>query len=403
MAGKRDAAGLTRADAIAQLEAVREVLRAISRSPSDLEGVLNIVVERAARLCRAEMGAIHLPASEGFYRVVAVWGLRPEHAAYELEHLSPLTEGTVVGRVVLSGDMVQIEDAAADPNYTWPGRTIGGFRTIMGVPIRKDEQLIGVVNLARSEVRRFSPDEIELVQTFADQAAIVLDNVSLLGTIKRQRDELARYLPSTVADLVSAAEGEQLLAGHRREVSAVFSDLRGFTAFAESAEPEEVLNLVRQYHQEMGAIIVAHHGTLEHYAGDGMMVFLNDPTEVPEHPTEAVRMAIEMRDRFSELASAWRRQGWELGLGVGISVGYASLGRIGFEGHYGYAVIGTVANLAARLCSLAEPGQIVLTERAYARVEALCEARRLGSFDLKGLRRPVEVYEVTSLREGAAS
>lgn len=386
-------------EAGAQLEAVREVLRAISRAPFDLEGVLNIVVERAAKLCHAELGAIHLPADEGFYKVVAVWGLRPEHAAYETEHPSPITQDTVVGRVVLSGDVVQLEDAAADPTYTWAGRSIGGFRTIIGVPIRKGDQLIGVVNLGRNEVRRFSDEEIELVRTFADQAAIVLDNVRLLGTIDRQREELARYLPSTVAELVSSAEGEQLLAGHRREVSTVFCDLRGFTAFAESAEPEEVLDLLREYHREMGAIIVAHGGTLEHFAGDGMMIFLNDPKPVADHPVQAVRMAVAMRERFEELAQRWRRLGFELGLGVGVSMGYATLGRIGFEGHLGYAVIGSVANLAARLCQIAEPGQIVVSERAYTRVEPIVEATPLGSVELKGFRRPIEVFAVTALRE----
>jgi class 3 adenylate cyclase len=393
-----EASGLTRDDAIAQLDAVREVLRAISERPFDLEGVLNIVVERAARLCHAELGAVHVPAGEGFYRVVAVWGLKPEHAAYEQEHLSPITQATVVGRVVLTGDVVQIEDAAADPTYTWAGRSIGGFRTIIGVPIRKDDQLIGVVNLGRNEVRRFSAEEIALVQTFADQAAIVLDNVRLLGTIDRQREEIARYLPSTVADLISTSDGEQLLAGHRREVTAVFCDLRGFTAFAEAAEPEEVLPLLRQFHEEMGAIILAHHGTLEHYAGDGMMVFLNDPEIVPDHPLEAVRMAVAMRDRFAELAAGWHRQGFELGLGIGLSIGFATLGRIGFEGHYGYAVIGSVANLAARLCAMAEPGHIVLSERAYARVEGSFEATALGAFELKGFRRPVEAYALKGLR-----
>ena len=385
-----------------QLDAVREVLRAISRAPFDVEGVLGIVVERAAKLCHAELGMVFVPGDEGFYRGAAAWGMRPEHAVYEMEHQTPITHGTVVGRVVLSGEAAQIEDAGSDPTYTWKeGQSIGGFRTIMGVPIRKGEQLIGVVNLARNEVRPFTDDEIELVRTFADQAAIVLDNVRLLGTIDRQREELARYLPSTVAELVSSAEGEQLLAGHRREVSAVFCDLRGFTSFAESAEPEEVLDLLREYHREMGAITVAHGGTVEHYAGDGMMIFLNDPEPVDEHPAQAVRMAVAMRKRFEELAEGWRRQGFELGLGIGVSVGYATLGRIGFEGHFGYAVIGTVANLAARLCAVAEPGQIVLSERAYARVETLVEAESLGPVELKGLRRPIGAFAIRALRQGA--
>ena len=396
---RRPAIGL---DASAQLEAVREVLRAISRAPFDLEGVLGIVVERAASLCSADLGMVFVPAGEGFYRGAAAWGMKPEHAAYEMEHQTPITQGTVVGRVVLSGDAVQVEDSAADPMYTWKeGRSIGGYRSIMGVPIRTGEQLIGVVNLARNEVRRFSADEIELVRTFADQAAIVLDNVRLLSTIERQREELARYLPSTVVELLSSAEGEQLLAGHRREVSAVFCDLRGFTSFAESAEPEEVLDVLREYHREMGALVLDHGGTVEHFAGDGMMIFLNDPTPVPDHPAEAVRMALEMRDRFGGLTERWRRLGFELGLGLGISVGYATLGRIGFEGHFGYAVIGSVANLAARLCAIAEPGQIVLSERAYTRVELLVEATALGPMEFKGFRRPVEAYAVSALRPGS--
>ena len=382
-----------------QLEAVREVLRAISRSPFDMDGVLGIVVERLARLCHAEIGMIYVPAGEGFYRGAAAWGMAPEHVTYEREHPTPLTHGTLVGRVVLAGDTVEIEDAMADPAYAWrEGQRIGGFRTMLGVPVRKEERLIGVVGLARMDVRPFSADEIELARTFADQAAIVIDNVRLLGTIERQREELAHYLPSTVATLISTPEGEQLLAGHRREVSAVFCDLRGFTAFAEAAEPEEVLGVLREYHEEMGEIILRHRGTLEHYAGDGMMVFLNDPEAVADHPLEAVRMALEMRDRFAELAAGWRRQGFELGIGIGLSIGYATLGRIGFRGHYGYAVIGTVANLAARLCALAEPGQIVLSERAFARVEASCEGVSLGPVELKGFRRPVEAYDLQGLR-----
>jgi adenylate cyclase len=159
-----------------------------------------------------------------------------------------------------------------------------------------------------------------------------------------------------------------------------------------------VLGVLREYHEEMGAIILRHEGTLEHYAGDGMMIFLNDPEPVVDHPLEAVRMAVEMRDRFGELAAGWRRQGFRLGLGIGLSIGYATLGRIGFKGHYGYAVIGSVANLAARLCALAEPGHIVLSERAYARVEDSAEATAMGSFELKGFREPVEAYDLAGLR-----
>lgn len=383
-----------------ELEAIREVLRAIRRSPFDMDRVLRVVAERSSSLCHADYAMIHVPGADGYYRAAAKWGPMPqEQATYELEHPTPVTPGTVVGRVVLSGDAVQIEDAETDPAYTWKeGQQLGQFHTMLGVPIRTEDTLVGVVSLLRSTVRPYSADEIELARTFADQAAIVIENVRLLRTIERQREELARYLPSTVARLVSSAEGERLLAGHRREVTAVFCDLRGFTAFAEAAEPEEVLRLLRQYHEEMGAIITAHGGTLEHYAGDAMMVFLNDPEPVADHPMEAVRMALDMRDRFGQLASDWRREGFELGLGIAISVGFASLGRIGFEGHYGYAAIGSTPNLAARLCALARPGQIVLSERVFNRVEGGTVAVPMGSFELKGFRRPVAAYELTGLR-----
>jgi adenylate cyclase len=382
----------------AQLEAMREVLRAISESPFDLERVLDIVVERMSKLCHADIGIVYLPVGDGTYIGAAGYATNPAHAEYERTHPTPVTPGTQVGRVVLSGGPVQIEDAATDPSYTWKeGRELGGFRTLLGVPIRKEGRLLGTVGLARFEVQPFSRDEIELVQTFADQAAIVIDNVRLARTIDRQREELARYLPSTVAEMISSPEGEALLAGHRQEVTAVFADLRGFTNFAESAEPEEMFDVLREYHREMGAIIVAHRATLEHFAGDGMMIFLNDPEPVPDHPAEGVRMAVEMRDRFAGLAERWRRAGFDLGLGIGISVGYATLGRIGFEGHYGYAILGSVANLAARLCAVAEPGQIVLSERLYARVEQIVTASSLGQLELKGFRRPVAAYALMEL------
>lgn len=386
------------AELAAQLDAVREVLRAISASPFDLDGILTIVAERMTELCRADLAAIFVPSREGFYRSAATVSMSTEGATWIRTHETEVTPGTMVGRVVLSGDVVQMEDALNDPNYTWQaGRQAVGFRTLLGVPIRKESRIIGVVCLGRNEVRPFDQREIELVRTFADQAAIVIDNVRLLSTIDHQREALAAYLPSTVAELVASSDGERLLAGHRREVTVVYTDLRGFTTFAETAEPEEVLDTVRTYHREMGAAITAYGGTLEHFAGDGMMIFLNDPKPQVDHLAAGLRMAVEMRDRFDVLAAGWRRSGFELGLGIGVSIGYATLGRIGYEGHLGYSVIGTVANLAARLCSIAQPGEIILSERAFALLEPIATARSLGEIELKGFRRPVGAFALTGL------
>lgn len=403
MATARDPSAATAAaDATAQLEAVRDVLRVISRSPFDVDAVLGTAVELAAKLCHADYGYVFLPG-DGVYHLSASYGGTPEQAEFERQNPSPITRGTAVGRVVLSGEATQIEDVLADPEYTYrEAQRLGGYRTLLGVPIHKEDRIIGVFGLARFEVRRFAAEEIELVGTFADQAGVVLDNARLMRTIERQREELARYVPTTVARLISSPDGEQLLAGHRREISAVASDLRGFTAFAETAEPEEVVDILREHHREMGRIVLAHGGTVEHYAGDGMMVFLNDPEPVAEHPLEAVRMALAMRDRFSELAQGWARSGFELGLGIGVSVGYATLGRIGFEGHFGYAAIGSVANLAARLCAVAETGQVVLSRRAYTRVEPMVDAEPVGSVTLKGFSRPVEAFHVIGVHDTEA-
>jgi class 3 adenylate cyclase len=291
--------------------------------------------------------------------------------------------------------VVQIPDVRADPDYSYEGpRRIRG---LLGVPISFEGDLIGAIAIARLKAGRFSNEQIELVQTFADQAAIAITNARLLDAVKRQREEMSHYLPSTVADLISTPGGAVLLSAHRREISAVFCDIRGFTGFAEAAEPEEVLDVLSEYQREMGRIVLAHSGTLEHYAGDGIMSFLNDPQPVSDHPREAVLMALEMRDRFASLAKRWARNGFELGVGIGVSTGYATVGRVGFEGYYLYAAIGSVANQAARLCALATPGQVVISGRVHATVESSVTAEPLGSFELKGFRRPVEAYLVTRL------
>jgi class 3 adenylate cyclase len=233
------------------------------------------------------------------------------------------------------------------------------------------------------------------------ELAHAAEQARLLDTIERQKEELSRFLSPQVAALVSSPEGEALLAGHRREATAVFCDLRGFTAFSDSAEPEEVLGLLREYHAMMGALIVEHGGTLEHFAGDGMMVFFNDPVLQHDHVERAARMAVAMRERFSALAAKWARLGFELGFGVGIATGYATLGRIGFEGRYDYGMVGTAVIVAARLSSAAEAGQILLNPRAYAAVEELVEVEEVGALPLKGFARPIPAVNVTAMRLGS--
>jgi class 3 adenylate cyclase len=219
-----------------------------------------------------------------------------------------------------------------------------------------------------------------------------------LATIDRQRTELARFLSPQVAELVSSADGEALLGGHRRVVTAVMTDLRGFTSFAETAEPEELLDMLRGYHDEMGRLVVEHGGTLEHFAGDGILVFFNDPVLQPDHAERAVRMAVAMRERFDAMLGDWRKKGYELGFGVGMAVGHATLGRIGFEGRYDYAAIGMVVIMASRLCSEARPGQILLNQRALGAVEELVVAEPVGDLTLKGFSRPVAAFNVTGLK-----
>jgi class 3 adenylate cyclase len=220
----------------------------------------------------------------------------------------------------------------------------------------------------------------------------------LMQTIERQKTELSRFLSPQIAALVSSPEGEQLLAGHRRQITVAFCDLRGFTAFAEQADPEELFGVLGEYHRMMGDAIVEHGGTLEHFAGDGVMIFFNDPVPQEDHVERAVRMAVAMRERFAPLAANWRKRGYELGFGVGIAVGYATLGRIGFEGRHDYGAIGNVVILASRLSSQAEANQILLSQRAAGMVEELVEVESVGDLQIKGLSRPVTASNVLAAR-----
>jgi adenylate cyclase len=221
---------------------------------------------------------------------------------------------------------------------------------------------------------------------------------ALNRTIERQKEELSRFLSPQVAALVSSPDGEQLLAGHRREITVAFCDLRGFTAFAEQADPEELMTLLAQYHRLMGDAITEHAGTLEHFAGDGVMVFFNDPILQEDHVERCVRMAVAMRDRFVDMAAPWRQRGYELGFGVGIAVGYATLGRIGYDGRHDYGAIGNVTILASRLSSQAQAGQILLSPRAQTMLGELIESESVGELTLKGLARPVLASNVVGIR-----
>jgi len=226
----------------------------------------------------------------------------------------------------------------------------------------------------------------------------------LLGTIQQQKAELSRFLSPQVAALVSSPEGLALLAGHRRQATSLFCDLRGFTAFSEAAEPEDVLGVLRDYHKAMGELIVEHGGTLEHFAGDGMMVFFNDPILQDDHIARSVRMAIAMRARFESLAARWAERGHTLGLGIGIATGFATLGRIGFEGRYDYGMVGQAVILASRLSSAATAGQILLAPHVVEELGDLAdeiELEAVGEIQLKGFSRPVAPQNVIGTRAPA--
>jgi class 3 adenylate cyclase/CheY-like chemotaxis protein len=390
------------AEALERQTAIGEVLRTIGSSAFRLEPVLEAVAKHAARLCDARDAIIWRTVGDSYVLAVA-----PQSSADPVGRIidnrpMPIGSDTIVGRAHLERRPIQVADLAEYYRGA-TGRAadlarLGGIKTLLAVPLIRDDKVLGVIALVRPEIRAFSDDEIDLVRTFADQAAIAIANVDLFETVERQRAELSRFLSPQVGHLITSDEGAKLLEGHRRSITVTFCDLRGFTAFAEMAEPEEVLGVLREYHRAMGEQIVTHRGVLEHFAGDGFMVFFNDPVLLEHHELQAVRMAVAMRERFNQLAAGWRKRGYELNLGVGIAVGYATLGRIGFEGRYDYGAVGNVVILASRLAAEAKGGQILLSQRMHAAVEGDVEVEPVGDLNLKGISRPVPAVNVTALR-----
>jgi adenylate cyclase len=243
-------------------------------------------------------------------------------------------------------------------------------------------------------------------ETIQSQAAELAEwNRTLEERVQQQVQELERlarlrrFLAPQLAELIASDEHEQVLESHRREVTVVFCDLRGVTPFSETTDPEEVMRVRREFHLAMGEIIHHYEGTLERFTGDGIMIFFNDPIPCSDPAERAVHMAVAMRTRVGELKAKWRRRGHQLDFGVGISQGYATLGKIGFEGRFDYAAIGTVTNLTSRLCDEADGEQILVSQRVYSAVEVLVEAEIVGELSLKGFSRPILVHNIIGRRE----
>jgi class 3 adenylate cyclase len=277
---------------------------------------------------------------------------------------------------------------------------------VVGLEAGADEYLTKPVDQAALVARVRSMLRVKALHDQVQNQAVDLANwnntleqrvADQLGEIERI-SRLKRFLAPQIAELVLASGDEAFLESHRRAITVAFCDLRGFTAFADSAEPEEVMTVLREYHQALGSLINKFEGTLERFTGDGLMVLFNDPLPCPDPSVRAVRMAVEMRDRISALAITWQKYGHELGFGIGVAHGYATLGRVGAEGRFDYTAIGRVVNLAARLCGEARSGQILIDGKVHSATETLVEIETVEGLTLKGFNRAVEVYNVRALK-----
>jgi adenylate cyclase len=298
---------------------------------------------------------------------------------------NPATAFLPVVMITASGDQEKISAIRA------------GADDFVSKPFDQGELLARVASLAR--VKRYH-DTIhqqaeELRRWNAELEARVHAQVEDLQRVNRLR----RFLSPQLVELLIDSGDESFLRSHRREIVVVFCDLRGFTAFAESSEPEEVMDVLREYHEAMGELIFAYGGTLERFTGDGLMVFFNDPVPIDDAPVRALQMAVAMRDRVQVLAERWRRRGHDLALGVGIAQGFATLGRIGFEGRFDYAAIGSVTNLAARLCDAAGRWQVLASQRVFYAAEPVADGQPAGELQLKGFSRPAQVFDVRSMNQ----
>ncbi|QIO30389.1 adenylate/guanylate cyclase domain-containing protein [Bradyrhizobium sp. 1(2017)] len=426
-----------------ELKVLEEVGRAVASS-LDLNAVLPTIAARAIEITHADAVLIYgYDATERRFNLVEAGGI---DRSAEGAHVTIEEGANILSDAAVSGAPIALADL--DEAAEQPLRDVAinaGFHSVLVVPLVDQQGTLGSLVVLRRASGAFAPSIIGLMRTFANQAVLAMRNARLftevdhkgrelaaanetvraqadklkqqteqlkdwnkslearvktqLGEIERIR-KLERFLAPQVAQLIASSDSpEGLLTSQRREVTVVFCDLRGFTAFTEATEPEEAMNVLREYHAALGKLIFKYEGTLDKYAGDGVMVLFNAPIQFEDHTKRAVKMAMEMRDTIGPLTERWRNRGHSLGFGIGIALGYATLGQVGFEQRLEYAAIGSVTNLASRLCGEAKAGQVVVSRRVYGMVEPWVEARALDDLQLKGFNHPVLAMEILSWRE----
>ncbi len=432
------------ARSINELKVLEEVGRAVSSS-LDLNAVLPTVAARALEITQADAVLIYgYDAARHQFNLTEANGIDRNA---EGAHLVIDEADSVLGKAAAKGEPVAISDLATSADHLLRDVAVGaGFHSVLVVPLVDQQGTLGSLVVLRKEAGEFSTNLIGLMRTFAHQSVLAMRNARLFSEVDQKGRELAsahstvqqqaaklqeqtdqlrdwnksleervekqlaeierirkleRFLAPQVAQLIASSDGhDALLDSHRREVTVVFCDLRGFTSFTETTEPEEAMNVLREYHAALGELIFRYEGTLDRYAGDGVMILFNAPIALDDHVKRAVKMAVEMRDVIGALTERWRNRGHSLGFGVGIALGYATLGQIGFEQRLEYAAIGSVTNLASRLCDEAKAGQIVVARRVYGMVETFVDARPLDDLQLKGFNHPVLAVEILRWREG---
>lgn len=415
---------------LAREAALRDVLQVISASRDNEGPVFDKVLHAARTLCGADTAALMLGRpGEPVLTLAAANFADAERTATTHDilkrantppmHLDPAVH--ISAQAILSGAPVHIHDLGEHGSYKAGEPTFvimveeQGHRATLSVPLLDVGGAVGAINLHRSEPIPFSEDEIALVESFAAEAVIAIENVRQFKALEALNAELGdrvqaqvgelermgrlkRFLPEQVADAVVSSGDDRMLSSHRALIAALFCDMRGFTAFCETAEPEETIEVLQTYHEEMGHLIAAHSAGVDHRAGDGIMVLFNDPLPCDDPAGQALRLAFAMRARMADLCARWHKMGHRLGFGVGVSLGYATVGMVGSEGRFHYTASGTAVNLAARLCDMAKDGEILLSPRAAIAVEEQVVVESLGEVEIKGISAPVEVMRAVGPR-----